>query len=86
MVWTNINALEAIKKRFGVTFTGGGVVAEKPDAVIGGGGEVAGGGGAGGPGDGGDGMGGELEGLAEKGADAGLVRGERGREVGDGEK
>lgn len=61
-------------------------MAEKRDAVIGGGGEVAGGGGTRGPGDGGEGIGGELEGLAENGADAGLVRGKRGREVGDGEK
>lgn len=57
-------------------------MSENRDAIISGGGEVTGGGGAGGPGDGGDGIGGgEVEGLAENGADASLVRGERGREV-----
>lgn len=59
---------------------------ENPDAVFGGGGKVAGGGGLGGPGDGGDRGGvirGEVEELAEEGADAGLVWGERGRKVSD---
>lgn len=69
------------------TFSSSGLVSENRDAIISGGGEVTGGGGAGGPGDGGDGIGGgEVEGLAENGADASLVRGERGREVRDSEE